>query len=58
MPLDVITGLQALGHQVNIMPKDSMDFGSAQGIAILHEKDKLVYIGGSDHRRDGMVAGY
>jgi gamma-glutamyltranspeptidase / glutathione hydrolase len=58
MPLEVINGLTELGHQVTVMPKDSIDFGSAQAIVLMKKSNHPVYIGGSDHRRDGQVAGF
>ena len=58
MPTAVIEGLRKLGHHVTIMPSDSLDFGSAQAIALLGEFATEGYIAGSDHRRDGLAAGF
>ena len=58
MPIAVIEGLKALGHEVAVMPTNSLDFGSAQAIALLGEEFKSAYIAGSDHRRDGLAAGF
>jgi gamma-glutamyltranspeptidase/glutathione hydrolase len=59
MPQEVIDGLQALGHDVAVMPPDSLDFGSAQAIARLDPSDHHKgYVAGSDHRRDGMAVGF
>jgi gamma-glutamyltranspeptidase/glutathione hydrolase len=45
-------------HDVNVMPANSLDFGSAQAIALLGEETSDAYIAGSDHRRDGLAAGF
>lgn len=59
MPQGVVDGLRALGHDVAVMPADSLDFGSAQGIARLDAADhQKGYVSGSDHRRDGMAVGF
>jgi gamma-glutamyltranspeptidase/glutathione hydrolase len=58
MPSTVVEGLKAIGHEVTVMPANSLDFGSAQAIALLGEEIKDVYIAGSDHRRDGLAAGF
>jgi gamma-glutamyltranspeptidase/glutathione hydrolase len=47
-----------MGHEVTVMPANSLDFGSAQAIALLGEETKYAYIAGSDHRRDGLAAGF
>jgi gamma-glutamyltranspeptidase/glutathione hydrolase len=43
---------------VAIQPANSLDFGSAQAIARLSEDTDTAYIAGSDHRRDGLAAGF
>lgn len=58
MPTAIVEGLKVLGHEVTVMPADSLDFGSAQAIALLGEETKDAYIAGSDHRRDGLAAGF
>ena len=58
MPSDVVDGLRQLGHDVTVMPFDSLDFGSAQAIALIGENASSGYIAGSDHRRDGIAAGF
>ncbi|QWE11137.1 gamma-glutamyltransferase family protein [Polynucleobacter sp. es-EL-1] len=58
MPTAVVDGLKALGHDVMIMPANSLDFGSAQAIALLGDQTQDAYIAGSDHRRDGLAAGF
>lgn len=58
MPAAVVEGLKAMGHEVTVMPANSLDFGSAQAIALLGEEAKDAYIAGSDHRRDGLAAGF
>jgi gamma-glutamyltranspeptidase/glutathione hydrolase len=58
MPTAVVEGLKAMGHEVTVMPANSLDFGSAQAIALLGEQTNEAYIAGSDHRRDGLAAGF
>lgn len=58
MPSAVVEGLKAMGHDVAVMPANSLDFGSAQAIALLGDEVKDAYIAGSDHRRDGLAAGF
>jgi gamma-glutamyltranspeptidase/glutathione hydrolase len=58
MPTAVVEGLKAMGHKVTVMPGNSLDFGSAQAIALLGEQTNEAYIAGSDHRRDGLAAGF
>jgi gamma-glutamyltranspeptidase/glutathione hydrolase len=58
MPQGVVDGLKAMGHEVAVQPANSLDFGSAQAIARLSEDADSAYIAGSDHRRDGLAAGY
>lgn len=58
MPDAVVEGLKAMGHDVTVMPANSLDFGSAQAIALLGEEINQGYIAGSDHRRDGLAAGF
>jgi gamma-glutamyltranspeptidase/glutathione hydrolase len=40
------------------MPANSLDFGSAQAIAMINEASDSAFIAGSDHRRDGLAAGF
>ena len=47
-----------MGHEVTVMPVNSLDFGSAQAIAKISDEADSAYIAGSDHRRDGLAAGY
>ena len=58
MPMSVVDGLTALGHEVLVMPANSLDFGSAQAIALLGQDASAGYIAGSDHRRDGLAGGF
>ena len=58
MPTGVVEGLKAMGHEVTVMPANSLDFGSAQAIALLGTETQDAYIAGSDHRRDGLAAGF
>uniref|UniRef100_B1XUE0 Gamma-glutamyltranspeptidase n=1 Tax=Polynucleobacter necessarius subsp. necessarius (strain STIR1) TaxID=452638 RepID=B1XUE0_POLNS len=58
MPAIVVEDLN-LGHEVTVQPANSLDFGSAQAIAkLLSEDVDSAYIAGSDHRRDGLAAGF
>jgi gamma-glutamyltranspeptidase/glutathione hydrolase len=58
MPTAVVEELKAMGHDLTVMPANSLDFGSAQAIALLGEQTNEAYIAGSDHRRDGLAAGF
>jgi len=58
MPQSVVAGLKAMGHEVSVQPQDSLEFGSAQAIARLSDDEEFAYIAGSDHRRDGLAAGF
>jgi gamma-glutamyltranspeptidase/glutathione hydrolase len=58
MPQSVVDGLQALGHEVAVQPANSLDFGSAQAIAMINDEPGSAFIAGSDHRRDGLAAGF
>ena len=58
MPANVVEGLKNMGHEVTVMLTNSLDFGSAQAIALLGENTQDAYIAGSDHRRDGLAAGF
>ena len=58
MPASVVEGLRALGHEVAVQPANSLDFGSAQAIAKIDDDANSAYIAGSDHRRDGLAAGF
>jgi gamma-glutamyltranspeptidase/glutathione hydrolase len=58
MPADIIEGLNNMGHEILVMPANSLDFGSAQAIAKISDETDSAYIAGSDHRRDGLAAGF
>jgi gamma-glutamyltranspeptidase/glutathione hydrolase len=58
MPTDIIEGLKNMGHEIMVMPVDSLDFGSAQAIAKISDESDSAYIAASDHRRDGLAAGF
>jgi gamma-glutamyltranspeptidase/glutathione hydrolase len=58
MPASIVEGLRNLGHDVAVMPANSLDFGSAQAIAMINEASDSAFIAGSDHRRDGLAAGF
>ena len=55
---ETVRGLEGLGHEVTVMPADSLDFGSAQVIARLSGDLSDGYAAGSDHRRDGQAVGF
>lgn len=59
MPIETVEDLRERGHEVVVMPPDSIEFGSAQVIMRmdLNEID-CGYVAGSDHRRDGMAVGF
>jgi gamma-glutamyltranspeptidase/glutathione hydrolase len=54
LPATVVEALRARGHQVEVAPRDSMEFGSAQMIY----KGDDGYIAASDSRRDGQAVGF
>ncbi|WP_202411768.1 gamma-glutamyltransferase family protein [Paracandidimonas lactea] len=54
-PADIIAGLQAAGHYVDVQPAGSLEFGAAQ--AILRQAHGH-YVAASDSRRDGQAVGY
>ena len=56
VPADVVEGLRRMGHEPEVAPADSLDFGSAQLIRRLDGSD-VAYAAGSDHRRDGQAVG-
>ena len=58
LPAETVRGLEALGHEVTVMPADSLDFGSAQAIARVSGRLEDGYAAGSDHRRDGQAVGF
>ena len=54
LPADVVDALRARGHRVEVAPRDSLEFGSAQ----LIYKAADGYIAASDSRRDGQAVGF
>jgi gamma-glutamyltranspeptidase/glutathione hydrolase len=54
-PEEVVKALHARGHNVDVRPHDSLDFGAAQ--VILRQRHGG-YIAASDPRRDGQAVGY
>jgi gamma-glutamyltranspeptidase/glutathione hydrolase len=54
LPVDVVDALLARGHRVEVAPRDSLEFGSAQ----LIYKAADGYIAASDSRRDGQAVGF
>lgn len=53
---EVLDGLGARGHAVNLMPEFTMAVGGAQGIMI--DPDSGTFSGGADPRRDGYAIGW
>jgi len=58
MPAETVAGLRARGHDVEVRPADSLEFGSCQAIARLSADLADGYVAGSDHRRDGQAVGF
>ena len=55
MDAQTVAGLEGLGHTISCeSPDASFAFGGAQLICRLDDG----YLAGSDHRKDGMAAGY
>jgi len=52
----VVQGLQALGHQVDVIQDSYQDFGAGQFIWRLGDSSSDGYVAASDPRRDGLVA--
>jgi gamma-glutamyltranspeptidase/glutathione hydrolase len=52
----VVQGLQALGHQVDVIQDSYQDFGAGQFIWRLGDPSSDGYVAASDPRRDGLVA--
>lgn len=55
MDANTVAGLQALGHSIT---RESPDASFAFGGAQLIHRLEAGYIGGSDHRKDGMAVGF
>ena len=53
-----VQGLLALGHRIGTVADSYMDFGSGQFIWRLGDPATQGYVGASDSRRDGLVAGF
>ena len=49
-----VDGLLKKGHKVRMLPYGSLEFGAAQLIKNIDGG----YVGGSEPRRDGLIAGY
>jgi gamma-glutamyltranspeptidase / glutathione hydrolase len=57
MPLAVVEELERRGHRITRASDSYMDFGSGQFIWRLGDAAVEGYVGASDSRRDGLVAG-
>ena len=53
---DVLDGLRARGHEINLLPAWTYKVGGGHGIGI--DRDSGVFTGGADPRRDGMAIGW
>lgn len=53
---EVLSGLEALGHEIDVRGEFDLYFGGAQGIVIDPETGELY--GGADPRRDGQAIGF
>ena len=51
---EVVQGLRDRGHRVDVAPRFSLDFGSAQ----LIRRGEYGYVAASDSRRDGQAVGF
>jgi len=58
MDLQTVKGLQALGHQMEVIKDSYQDFGSGQFIWRMGDPKVQGYVAASDSRRDGLVAGF
>ena len=54
----IVEGLQARGHRIEAINDSYQDFGAGQFIWRLGEPGLEGYVGASDARRDGLVAGF
>ncbi len=53
-----VQGLQALGHQLDVLQDPYQDFGAGQFIWRMGDPKVQGYVAASDPRRDGLAAGY
>ena len=58
MDSHTVKGLQALGHQMEVINDSYQDFGSGQFIWCMGDPKLQGYVAASDSRRDGLVAGF
>jgi gamma-glutamyltranspeptidase/glutathione hydrolase len=58
VPAEVVEGLRAMGHELQVAPPDSLEFGSAQlAQRLANSSTGVAHVAGSDTRRDGMAVG-
>ena len=58
VPAATVQGLQQLGHVLDDLQDSYQDFGAGQFIWRLGDPGSAGYVGASDARRDGLVAGW
>ncbi|MDP4590427.1 MAG: gamma-glutamyltransferase family protein [Burkholderiaceae bacterium] len=58
-PNHIVESLKKMGHNLQVLGPDCIDFGSAQAVTMhSNYNEQAVYVGGSDPRRDGLAGVY